>query len=115
MSRMMAEWSLQYREDPAIKNSTLEALDLAISEVQVEKDKIEDKIEEEIKNEEITPEVTPEVTPVPNTVSGTIEDAAKQLGVTVEQVTQDGDIFIWSIDGQEIGRYKMINGKLKIQ
>ncbi len=106
---------ISINDDPAIKNSTLEALDLAISEVQVEKDKIEDKIEEEIKNEEITPEVTPEVTPVPNTVSGTIEDAAKQLGVTVEQVTQDGDIFIWSIDGQEIGRYKMINGKLKIQ
>tara|TARA_Y100000389_G_scaffold166678_1_gene171547 strand:+ start:195 stop:2042 length:1848 start_codon:yes stop_codon:yes gene_type:complete len=47
--------------------------------------------------------------------SGTIEDAAKQLGVNVEQVTQDGDIFIWSMDGQEIGRYKMINGKLEIQ
>lgn len=85
---------------------------------------IEDMVEEaeNVKNNhpEIIPviedeQTTPEVTPVPNTVSGTIEDAAKQLGVDVEEVTQDGDIFIWSMDGEEIGRYKMINGKLKIQ
>lgn len=55
---------ISINDDPAIKNSTLEALDLAISEVKVEKNKIEDKIEEVIEDEDINS--TPEESPTPN-------------------------------------------------
>ena len=44
---------ISINDDPAVKNSTLEALNLAITKVKVEKDKVEKKIDEVIEEEGI--------------------------------------------------------------
>ena len=49
------------------------------------------------------------------TLTGTVESVADKLGVNVDEITKEGDVFIWSMDGEEIGKYKIINGELKIQ
>ena len=88
---------ISINDDPSIKNSTLEALDLAINEVKKEKDKVVEKIDEVIEEEGIN--TTPEESTTlgrPGSVEHFIEETGADGATLVNGVIMyDGYGYKW--------------------
>ena len=84
----------------------------AVDDVSEQAEEAEEVLRNEAEENGITlPTGDEDSTPQP----GSIEDVASKLDRPTNEVTQDGDIFIWTFNGQEMGRYKFINGELERQ
>lgn len=97
------------KQQEQLENALRDGQQTAQDQIETTTQEIENALEEE--GISVNDESSDNNAPQP----GSIEDVASKLGVPTNQVTQDGDIFIWTFNGQEMGRYKLINGELERQ